>query len=301
MALKPLITRALCASAAMIGAIVGTSPAGAVDVDPGDYTALKPGTNLLLMYGIYTNRDQLNVPGVGDLKAGTHLDSAIGLFRFVHFMKLGPLIVDPQIIVPYGTVYNGKVAGQRLKSSTGFGDINPFATFWFIHHDDPVHASYVGFSPIISFPTGQYDHNKATSIGGNRYVYDMQLGAVQGIAKNVTVDLYGDYIFYGNNTNYGADHQTLTQKDTTAIQAYGRYNLSPKTSLSLGYAKYWGGRQDVDGVYNGTKTDNQQVRLVAQTMIAPTIQLEGIAGRMVQVNGGFREKVRLQVRVLKIF
>lgn len=298
MAFKPLIKRALVAAFA---AFAATGTAHAVDVDPGDYTALKPGTNLALLYGIYTTRDELQVAGVGTLKDGTELQSAIGLARFVHFMKVGPFIVDPQIIVPFGTLYDAKVGGQRLKGSSGIGDINPFATIWFVHHDDPAHSTYIGFSPIVSFPTGTYDHNKAINLGGNRYVYDMQIGAIQGITKGFTVDAYGDLIWYGNNDKYGPARQTLTQDKTGSIQLYGRFALSPKTSVALGYAGYWGGKQRVDGIDNGTRTENQQIRVVAQTMVAPTIQLEGIASRMVHVEGGFREAARIQIRVLKIF
>jgi hypothetical protein len=36
-------------------------------------------------------------------------------------------------------------------------------------------------------------------------------------------------------------------------------------------------------------------------MVSKSIQLEVIAGRMVHVEGGFREAGRLQLRVLKIF
>jgi hypothetical protein len=36
-------------------------------------------------------------------------------------------------------------------------------------------------------------------------------------------------------------------------------------------------------------------------MIAPTIQLEGSVTHMFDVKGGFREPMRLQARILKIF
>ena len=85
------------------------------------------------------------------------------------------------------------------------------------------------------------------------------------------------------------------------MQIWGRYTLSPKTSASIGYAGYWGGRQYVDGLYNGTKTENQQVRFAVQTFVAPGLQVEGSAGHMVHVEGGFREAIRAQIRIAKIF
>lgn len=277
------------------------TPAAAVDVDPVDYVALKPGTNMLLLYGTYTDRDAIQVPGVGLLGSDTELRSSIGLVRFVHFVKIGPFIADPQIIVPFGAIYSGRAAGQRLRSSSGIGDIMPFATLWLVHHDDPVHGTYVGFSPIVSMPTGTYSHNKAANIGGNRYTYDMQVGVVQGVARRFALEAYGDMTWYGHNDDYGVDRQTLTQHRTDAVQIWGRYTLSPKTSASIGYAGYWGGRQYVDGLYNGTKTENQQVRFAVQTFVAPGLQVEGSAGHMVHVEGGFREAIRAQIRIAKIF
>ncbi|OHC95521.1 MAG: hypothetical protein A2095_03820 [Sphingomonadales bacterium GWF1_63_6] len=298
---KSFIKHALRTSVAALVAFGFAGAAQAVDVDPGDYTALPEGTNLALLYGIYTDRDQLQVPGVGTLDEGTRLKSAIGLARFVHFMKIGPFIVDPQIIIPFGTIYGGKVNGQRLDKSSGIGDIVPFATIWFVNKPDPNHGTYLGFSPIVTFPTGNYKAGKSVNIGGNRMTYDMQVGLIQGLGKGLTLDVYGDVIWYGDNDKYGAARQTLSQNTTASLQLWGRAALSPKTSVSLGYAGYWGGKQKVDDLYNGNKTENQQIRVALQTMVSKSIQLEGIAGRMVHVEGGFREAARFQIRVLKIF
>lgn len=297
----PMMPRALRTAAMLAGITTMFATAHAVDVDPGDYTALPDGTNLALLYGIYTDRDQLQVPGVGTLKDGTQLRSAIGLARFVHFMKIGPFIVDPQVIVPFGAIYDGKVNGQRLNKSSGIGDITPFATIWLVNKPDPDHATYLGVSPILTFPTGTYDHRKSVNLGGNRMTYDLQVGLVKGLGKGITVDLTGDVIWYGDNDKYGAAKQTLSQDKSASVQLWGRYALNPKTSIALGYAGYWGGKQQVDGLYNGTKTDNQQIRAAVQTMVSKSVQLEALAGRMVHVEGGFREAGRMQIRVLKIF
>lgn len=296
--MMPLCLRMAAALTAIAG-FSGTAHAG--DVDPGDYTALPEGTNLALLYGVYTDRDQLQVPGVGALKDGTGLKSVIGIARFVHFMKIGPFIVDPQVIVPFGTIYDGKVAGQRLNKSSGIGDIMPFATIWLINKPDPDHATYLGVSPIVSFPTGTYNHRKSVNVGGNRTTYDLQVGLVKGLGKGLTVDLTGDMTWYGDNDKYGAAKQHLSQDKTAAVQLWIRHPVNLKTSVSLGYAGYWGGEQQVDGLYNGTKTENQQIRAAVQTMVSKGVQLEVIAGRMVHVEGGFREAGRVQVRVLKIF
>ncbi|QXF14319.1 transporter [Sphingopyxis terrae] len=291
----------LLMGAAPITMLCAAQPAAAVDVDPGDYVALPPGTNLALVYEQFINRDELNTPG-GTLKEDTNLNSAVTLLRYVHYMKIGPFTVDPQVIVPIGSLFDARAGGQRLGRSTGLGDITPFATIWLVNKPDPAHGTYLGVSPILTVPTGTYDHNKAINFGGNRFVYNAQVGLVKGLSRQFSVDLIGDLIWYGDNDKFGPAKQTLSQKMSSQFQAWGRYHLPDgKSSLALGYAGYWGGKQNVDGLYNGTRTEHQQVRVAAITMLSKSFQIEGIAARDFQVRDGFREAVRLQLRVAKIF
>lgn len=274
--------------------------ASAVDVDPGDYTALPAGTNLGLIYQQFVHRDELDTPA-GTLKNGTTLDSMVTLFRYVHYVKIGPFTVDPQIIVPVGQLFDARVAGQTLGRAGGIGDIIPFATIWLINHPDPDHGTYLGFSPIVSMPTGQYHHDNAINLGNNRFSYDAQVGFIHNFSRKFVLDLIGDVVWYGSNNDYGAARQTLQQRKTAEFQAWGRYYLTPTTNVALGYAGYWGGRQTVDGIFNGTRTNNQTIRAAMQTMLTRTLQLEAIGWHDVSVRDGFRQQVGLQLRVAKIF
>ena len=289
----------LCAATLACGLSLA-SPARAVDVDPGDYTALPAGTNLFLVYEQYIHRDQLATPG-GTLRTGTNLDSAVTLFRYVHFMDLGPFRIDPQVIVPVGKLYDARIGGQRLESSGGIGDIVPLVTVWLINRPTGDYPTFLGVSPIVTLPTGTYDRNAAINLGGNRVTYDLQVGLIQGLAPGVLIDLAGDVIWYGKNSSVGATNLTLTQETSYQFQTWLRYAVSPATSLALGYAGYWGGKQMVAGVANGFATDHQQIRASVQTFLDPTTQLETVVGRDVSAEKGFREALRVQLRVIKIF
>ncbi|MGI4730563.1 MAG: transporter [Janthinobacterium lividum] len=222
------------------------------------------------------------------------------MLRFVHFTKLGPFVVDPQIILPIGAVHDAHVAGQNLGSSTGVGDALIFATIWLVNKPTPDHSTYLGFSPIVQFPTGTYDHNNAVNFGNNRWSFDPQLGFIQGLGKNVTFDIYGDVNWFGVNDDAGPLSQRLVKKAVSHVQTYLRYALPDKATVALGYAGYWGGKEYLDGIYTGTRTEHQQIRVAWQKFVAPKWQLELIGARDVQAREGFREAARVQVRVLKI-
>src|SRR5690606_13658212 len=73
--------------------------AAGVSSDPGDYKALPAGTNLAVAYyqhltadNVYTNDKKV----VNDL--GLTLD--IGMLRYVKFIELGGLLINPQIVLP---------------------------------------------------------------------------------------------------------------------------------------------------------------------------------------------------------
>lgn len=300
MSIKRALRGAAMAATAMAAAVLAV-PAQATDVDPGDYTPLPEGTNLAIVYGQFINRDQFELPDGTKLKDDTNLDTSVMLLRYVHFTKLGPFTIDPQIIVPIGSVHDAEIAGQDLGSDTGIGDPLVFATIWFVNKPGPK-PTYIGFSPIVGIPIGSYDNEKPVNFGNNRWTFNPQVGIIQGLSDNALLDVIGDVTFYGDNNDSGPTSQRLKQDESYQLQSWLRYNLADKkTTLSVGYAGYWGGKQYLDGVYNGQAVDHQQLRLAAQTMVAPTLQLEAIVGRDIAVEDGFREAGRFQIRVLKIF
>jgi hypothetical protein len=301
MPISATIRGVLATSAALLGFAAAIPVQAQTAVDPGDYTALPPGTDLALVYGQFINRDKLKLPGGGELKDDTNLNTSVALLRYVHFTKLGPFVVDPQIIVPVGSVHDARVGRQNLGSSTGIGDVLVFATIWFVNKPSDNYSTYLGFSPIVGIPTGTYDRNKAVNFGNNRWSFDPQIGFIQGLGKNVTLDLYGDVNFFTVNNDVGALSQRLTKKPVYHVQSWLRYALpDKKTTIAIGTASMWGGKEHLDGVYTGQRSERQQIRLAIQKFVAPKWQLELIGGRDVQSREGFNEAARIQVRVLKI-
>lgn len=107
--------------------------------------------------------------------------------------------------------------------------------------------------------------------------------------------------FFTVNNDVGALSQRLTKKPVYHVQSWLRYALpDKKTTIAIGTASMWGGKEHLDGVYTGQRSERQQIRLAIQKFVAPKWQLELIGGRDVQSREGFNEAARIQVRVLKI-
>jgi hypothetical protein len=262
---------------------------------------LKPGSNLAFAYFQYGYSDQYNLANGAVLKTDTHLQSAVGIARYVHYTSIFGFVVAPQILVPFGTLYDGALGGVKMKSTAGLGDIIFAAPVWLVNRPVGAHATYIALTPWVYAPTGGYDANAALNMGGNRWKSALQGSVIQGVTDRITLDLVGDATWYGKNTNSGGLRQTLTQAPTYQVQAMARYKLNTANTVWAGYSDIMGGKQSLAGVQTGAQTDSQQVRVAWQTFVTPTWQLETMLARDVHTEGGFRQAATAQLRLMKIF
>lgn len=279
-----------------LGTALAGQPAAASDVEPGDYISAPGGTNLAIAYGIWSNADRLQTSD--GQRVDSKFEASTMLARYVRFIDVGGgIIIDPQIIVPFGQVRSHS-EGQTAKSPFGIGDVTLLSTIWLVSNPGKT-PTYFGISPFVVVPTGDYDRNRPLNMGENRWKGTLQAGLVQGIAPRLAVDLTGDVTIYGANDKPGGGRR-LTQKDSYQIQTYLRYTLPGGTAFSIGHSGSWGGKTYLDGVYTGSRTENQQVRAVAQLQVAKT-QIELSAARTVHVVDGYRNDAILKIRLLHAF
>jgi hypothetical protein len=156
--------------------------------DPGDYTALPAGTNLLLGYAQFPRADKVYSHGN---KVVDNLDLSInaGILRYVHFMKLGDYIIDPQIILPFGS----QKIGLSDSKTSGIGDVIFGGTLWTIA--DLAKGEHLGWSVFFTAPTGG-DKNQGFALSNNRWATDLQVGYIRKLSNNWTIDLIGETEFY---------------------------------------------------------------------------------------------------------
>lgn len=277
------------------------TPVRALDVDAGDYTALPPGTDAFLLYGNYAQRNSINVVGTGTINQGFQLDSAVGIARFVHWMDIGGITVDPQVLIPFGSLYNGRLAGSRVPSSSGFANPILAATAWLVNKPDPVYSTYFGITPFFILPIGKYDRDLPVNIGSDAFQTVIQAGFIQGIAPKWTIDLIGDATFTTDSQRGSLVRQTLSQDTSYQVQSYIRYALTDKVTIGAGHSYTFGGDQYLDHIKNGLRTEGHQIRGLIQAFLDPTTQIQVAAFHDFGVRGGFTQDFGVKLRFLKIF
>ncbi|NTV96992.1 MAG: transporter [Thiobacillus sp.] len=253
----------------------------------GDYTGLPAGTNLLLAYAQFPRADKVYSKGN---KVVDNLDLAVnaGILRYVHFMKLGDYILDPQIIVPFG---NQKIGLSDSKSS-GLGDVIFGATLWTIA--DLAKGEHLGWSVFFTAPTGS-DKNQGFALSNNRWATDLQVGYIRKLSNKWTVDLIGETEFY-------QDQRDSNAKKDALLQAHGhlRYHISDATYVAATYRHAWGAKEKLDGVDIAGAKNNGTAMLTWASFVDKQWQVQMQYTQDVKVEEG--PKISgLQARVLYVY
>jgi hypothetical protein len=273
-----------CSLACSVGAANAASAPEA-----GDYTALPPGTNLFLLYALHVTADDVyaagnRVPLPGDLD----LRANISLLRYVRFVKLGNMILDPQVIVP---IAHQKV-GLSGQTTSGLGDVIFGATLWPIANAET--GENLGLTAFISAPTGS-DKNHGFSVSNNRWATDLQVGYIRRLSKDWTIDLIGQTELYGDQRDTGLKKDALVRGF-----AHLRYFFNPGTYLAATYRHSWGAKETLAGATVATSLNDSYAQLAWASFLSPTTQLMVQYGRDLKVENGPKTQL-LGARMLFVF
>lgn len=288
---------------------MASAPCRAFDFQPFDWVPANPGTNVLLNYYEYGKHDEFNNSMSGTVSYGTSLDSHIGVVRYLHYDAIfdHPYIID--LIVPYGALANGKIGGEKLRSASGVAD--PVASFGYWLINQPEQQRYLSGVVFVTLPIGTYDKGRALNLGGNRWQTDVQVDFTQGFLDKFTIDVSGDWVSYGNNNEAGDGSQLLSQNATYDAYAWLSYDVTStvrrampaavQASLSIGYAGTFGGRQKLDGMRTGARTEEQQIRISYSQFITRQWQGTVSISHDVTASGQFKQNFGVLLRVAKMF
>ncbi|WP_270936606.1 transporter [Falsiroseomonas oryzae] len=273
--------------------------AHATDVHPGDYIALPPGLSALVSYSTYADYNGANINGT-DFNDGTRLRAASQYFRLVHYTSILNTTVSLNLFLPFGVLWDGKIAGNELKSASGFIDPIIGSTIWVVNN--PQAGRWVGVSPLVSLPLGTYDNDRILNTGENRFRGTLEVGWVETLVPGaLRMEIAGNVNVFSDNNSYGPFRQTLSQRPSYQLQPWLTYTGFTGGTLSLGYLGEFGGTQQVDGIDNGFATERHAIRVNAQRQLAPMSQLSVTATHDLSVSDGFRNLLTVTARLAFAF
>lgn len=278
-----------------MAAILVAFEAQAIDTSPGDYTLLPPETAIALQYFQYSMADELHIDGFGSVP-GSEVDAVLGVSRVLYYGDAGGLRYGLQAYLPYGSFTEARIGGGAVSEANGLGDLTVGATAWLIEPSDPVTGTTLAATAFLTLPTGNYD-SAGVSMGSGTYTFTPQIGFIQGLGSGFYFDGTFDVAITRDHDDGGIN---FSRDPSYQLQAYLRYQPSQRTSFSFGYSGKFGGEVYANDVYTGNKTRVDSVRVFANHFVTPTVQIEAMISRDVNVEGGPSNTVT-QLRLLKVF
>ena len=114
------------------------------------------------------------------------------------------------------------------------------------------HETILGLGLVLQLPTGQYYDDKLINLGGNRFTFRPQLGAVHNWGK-WSAELTAAGLFFTDNNDF-FNGKRLEQDPACGLDAHLIYTIRPGLWLAGSVGYLGGGVTAVDGV----SSDNSQ-------------------------------------------
>ncbi|AZC25905.1 transporter [Pseudomonas sessilinigenes] len=270
----------------------------ALETAPGDYEPVPAGKTALLMYYQHARSASFYRSGhrVSD---DFRLRSDMGLLRLVQSVPLSDgLYWEPQAILPFGHLRTGGDA-RVLGNESGVGDLNLGSV---VKIRLPTrHGDMLGLGVFVQAPTGSYDRDDALNLGENRWRLVLQGAYVHHFDERWSLDTVADVSGFSRNDDFGPNGSTQRQKARYEYQTFLRYQWAPATSLGIGGGYVTGARSSVAGDDQGDELRTSYARLTLTHFLVPDVQVQVQLGRDMAVEQGFKERGRLNLRLVKLF
>lgn len=272
--------------------------AGAQEIQPYEFVPLPAGTNVALGYYAYGHNTEFNLARGNTIK-DSGLEINIGVARYVHYVDIKGFPAGFQIIQYFGSLSAAHIDGQRLGSA--FGAQNTIFSAFLFPYVNTATRTNVSTAAFIAPPDGSYDKRSLVNLGDNRWRGTIQVGLSQGLTDNLAFDAAFDVQFYGDNDSYFPGSRRLSQDPTYRAQIWANWRWNPAFSTSIGYEGFFGGSQEVNGFFAGTKTEVQRLRANAALFLTPRLQTMIELNHDVKVVGGFKQDIGTTLRVAYVF
>lgn len=230
-----------------------------VSSDPGDYKALPVGTNLAVGYYQYLEADKVYNNG-NQITDNLDLSMHIGMLRYVRFVEVAGITMNPQIVLPMAT--------QKIDQEdrvTGLGDILIGGVAW--PYQNKEKGQYLAFGGFLSIPTGS-DAVKGLSVSNDRYQYNLQGGYLHQVTPKFSVEGIAQAEFYSNKKYNDLKKDMFYQTDLSAI-----YYIDEKTNIAATWRYTDGGKEKIEDVTLTESENKHMFILSAAKSLKPNLQL----------------------------
>lgn len=280
------------------GGLSTLAQAAEISSDPGDYIPLPAGTDLLALYLQNSQHDAYYSDGK-KLPADLAMEANVGVFRYVHFMELAGVIINPQVVIPFGHVELEKsFGGLPQTTSSGIGDPMIATSAWL--YNNPSTGRYMAVLATAALPLGEYDGDKGPiNLGQNRWRGIFQAAYVTPLTQRSLLELVTEYAVYGKNDDYFG--MTQRRDDSYGVQTHLSYAPLPGSRIGLSYFHDFAGETELDGIAQGDELNGNRWLVSASTSLAPGTQLLVQYGESIKVENGAFESQRVNMRLVKLF
>lgn len=269
--------------------------AHAIDLQPGEVSAPKPGYNLVQIS--YQKSERGDKYLHGDKQPGSPEISASQLQ--VRLGRTFEVVDHPAIFyiqTPMGYVHPDLVT--KPEGDSGMGDMSMLLAFW--PYANAETETYFAVGAYLTLPTGSYDHNRSFNVGQNRYSSALQVGVQDALTNQLSWMAALDAVKFGDNNEFGTQNKTLEQNALYTAQVGLRYDLNTMYSLAATYFYSTGGETSVNSISRDdvTRLNRYQLSGVLNTRTGRfTLQYGGD----INTENGYIEGSRWILRYTKLF
>lgn len=277
-------------------ALLQSAQASAIDLQPGECRAPKPGTNVLLL--TYLQSERGDRYSSGSVQPGnSRISSTQSLVRLGRSFELAE---KPAFFYVQGGVGDVKPGGSLAAAQGDSGMVDTAFALAVWPYANRETQTYFGVAAYLIAPTGSYSRDRSFNMGENRYRTALQTGFQLALTKQLNWMGAFDATWFEKNSDFRPTRDTLEQKALYAGQTSLQYELSPAYSMAASYFYTVGGETSVNGLNRNDVTRLQRYLLTgAANLPIGRITLQ-YGGDLKTENGYFEDK-RWILRYTKLF
>jgi len=212
----------------------------AIDLQPGDVIAPKPGINALQLTYQYSEKKDFYSHGVKDGRY-PELNTSIYVARVGHSFEVAQLPA-----YAYAQTGAGAIHPRGLSGDSGMTDTTLAIAIWPYANRET--KTYLGTAFYLMLPTGSYDSSRAFNMGENRYKVAAQIGYEAPLSEKLAGMMAFDAVWHGDNNDAPLPRRKLEQDTLYTAQVGARYDFNPQYSLTGNYYYTFGGETSYEGL-----------------------------------------------------